>query len=85
MIRLTDLVIYYVNSSFFKTLLGVMEPSLSIGFRFQVSGVRPVLAFSLLDTLYETPPARNSEKIERRTSNAQHRTFNIDDATLYRF
>jgi hypothetical protein len=28
---------------------------------------------------------RNSEQIERRTSNAQHRTSNIDDATLYRF
>jgi hypothetical protein len=33
--------------------------------------------------LYETPPGRNSEKIERRTSNIQHRTSNIDDATLY--
>ena len=43
--------------------------------------------FWLLDFLYETwfeiPPGRNSEQIERRTSNAQHRTSNIDDATLY--
>ena len=37
------------------------------------------------DTSYETPPGRNSEKIERRTSNVQHRTSNIDDATLYLF
>jgi len=28
---------------------------------------------------------QNSEQIERRTSNAQHRTLNIDDATLYQF
>jgi len=28
---------------------------------------------------------RNSKLIERRTSNVQHRTSNIDDATLYRF
>ena len=34
---------------------------------------------------YETSRGRNSEQIERRTSNAQHRTLNIDDATLYRF
>jgi len=62
--------------------------------RFQVSGFRPVLAFLLLtpDTLYETslckyeiPPGRNSEQIERRTSNVQHRTSNIDGAALYRF
>ncbi len=37
------------------------------------------------DTSYETAPIRNSEKIERRTSNVQHRTSNIYDATLYRF
>ncbi|MBW2338419.1 MAG: hypothetical protein JRF47_17010 [Deltaproteobacteria bacterium] len=37
------------------------------------------------ETLYETPPGRNNEQIERRTSNAQHRTSNIDDATLYLF
>ena len=37
------------------------------------------------DTSSETPPARNSEKIERRTSNAHHRTSRIDDATLYLF
>jgi hypothetical protein len=30
-------VIHYENSSFFWTLLGVMKPSLSIGFRCQVS------------------------------------------------
>jgi hypothetical protein len=35
--------------------------------------------------LYETTHGWNSEKIERRTSNIQHRTLNIDDATLYRF
>ena len=28
---------------------------------------------------YETSRGRNSEQIERRTSNAQHRTLNIDD------
>jgi len=33
----------------------------------------------------EILPGQNSEQIERRTSNAQHRTLNIDDATLYRF
>ena len=27
----------------------------------------------------------HSKQIERRTSNVQHRTSNIDDATLYRF
>jgi hypothetical protein len=32
---------------------------------------------------HETPLGRNSEKIERRTSNFQHRTSNIDDAALY--
>jgi len=36
-------------------------------------------------TSYKTPPGRNIKKIERRTSNAQHRTSNIDDAALYRF
>jgi hypothetical protein len=35
--------------------------------------------------LYEIPLGRYSEQIERRTSNAQHRTSNNDDATLYRF
>ena len=34
---------------------------------------------------YETSRGRNSEQIERRTSNAQHRTLNIDDATPYPF
>jgi hypothetical protein len=37
------------------------------------------------DTSCETPPGRNSEQIERRTSNVQHRMSNIDDAALYRF
>jgi hypothetical protein len=37
------------------------------------------------DTSNKTTHGRNSEKIERRTSNAQHRTSNIDDATLYLF
>jgi hypothetical protein len=41
---------------------------------------------STVQTLsYETTPGQNSEKIERRTSNVQHRTSNIDDATLYLF
>jgi len=35
--------------------------------------------------LVELQLGENSEKIERRTSNAQHRTSNIDDAMLYRF
>ena len=35
--------------------------------------------------LYETSRDRNREQIERRTSNVQHRTLNIDDATPYRF
>ncbi len=33
----------------------------------------------------EILPGQNREQIERRTSNTQHRTLNIDDATLYRF
>ena len=37
------------------------------------------------ETSYEIPSGRNIDQIERRTSNAQHRTLNIDDATLYRF
>ena len=32
---------------------------------------------------YETPPGRNIEKIEHRTSNVEHRTSNIDGAALY--
>jgi hypothetical protein len=32
---------------------------------------------------YETPSDRNCEQIKRRTSNAQLRTLNIDDAALY--
>jgi hypothetical protein len=43
------------------------------------------IASTFPDTLYETPPGRSSEQIERRTSNVQHRTSNDDDATLYRF
>jgi hypothetical protein len=55
------------------------------------------LAPQLPDTLYETFSfsiklvasmaglGLNSKQIERRTSNVQHRTSNIDDATLYRF
>jgi hypothetical protein len=35
--------------------------------------------------LYETARGWNSELIERGTSNVQHRTSNIDDATLYLF
>ena len=34
---------------------------------------------------YETSHGWNNEKIKRRTSNVQHRTSNIDDATLYLF
>jgi hypothetical protein len=51
---------------------------LAAGFSFLAAGQGP-------DTLYETPPGRNSEQIERRTLNVQHPTSNIDDATLYRF
>ena len=40
---------------------------------------------SSYETSYEILPDRGSERIERRTSNAQHRTLNIDDAALYRF
>jgi len=53
------------------------------GVRCQVSGIK-VVKFSH-ETSYEIPPNRNSEQLERRTSNVQHRTLNIDDATLYRF
>jgi hypothetical protein len=42
------LVKYYENSSFFWTLSGAVNPSPIIGFRCQVSGFRPTLAFSLL-------------------------------------
>jgi hypothetical protein len=31
---------------------------------------------------YEPPPGRNSEQIERRTSNVQHRTSNIERRIL---
>ena len=51
--------------------------------RCQVSGVRVKLGIHVSKYSYETPPVRNSEKIEHRTSNVQHRTLNIDDATLY--
>ena len=34
---------------------------------------------------YETSGGRNSEQIERRTSNVQLRTSNIDGAALYLF
>jgi len=37
------------------------------------------------DTLYETAPARNSEQIERRTSNVQLPTSNIEGASLCLF
>jgi hypothetical protein len=40
---------------------------------------------TLNEISYEAPPDWNSEEIERRTSNVQHRTLNIDDASLYRF
>jgi hypothetical protein len=53
-----------------------------IGIRFQVSGVRET-ELQDPDTSYESSSVLNTEKIERRTSNAQHRTFNIDSATLY--
>ena len=33
---------------------------------------------------YETPPGLDSEQIKRRTSNAQHRTSNIDIAAKRR-
>ena len=35
---------------------------------------------SYIKLSYEIPFGRNRERIERRTSNAQHRTLNIDDA-----
>ena len=36
-------------------------------------------------SLHDTPRVRNSEKIERRTSNVQHRTSNNDGAALHLF
>jgi hypothetical protein len=44
-----------------------------------------LLSAMLFQALYETPRGRKCEQIEGRTSNVQHRTLNIDDATLYRF
>ena len=38
-----------------------------------------------VESPYETSRGRKGEHIKRRTSNAQHRTSNIDDATLYLF
>jgi hypothetical protein len=52
----------------------------------QVSGVWGFgKGFLSPDTSYESSLGRNREMIERRTSNVQHRTSNIDDAALYRF
>ena len=42
-----------------------------------------IVAWHYLPLLYEITHGWNSEKIERRTWNVQHRTSNIDDATLY--
>jgi hypothetical protein len=56
-----------------------------------VSGKIEAIAY--LEYLYEATLSRLAETVnppgglkslERRTSNAQHRTLNIDDATLYR-
>jgi hypothetical protein len=44
---------------------------------------RGLVVFWTEFTVYEISPGRNSEKIERRTSNAQHRTSNMDGAALY--
>jgi hypothetical protein len=59
-----------IHSSFFKF----------IQLNFLIRSDR--LFFSRRLGLYETARGRNSEKIERRTSNVQHRTSNMDDATL---
>jgi len=40
---------------------------------------------AILNSSHGTLSVRNPEKIERRTSNTQHRTSNIDDATLNLF
>ncbi|MGB5615524.1 MAG: hypothetical protein WBM78_01700, partial [Desulfobacterales bacterium] len=45
----------------------------------------PIIEPLNLEPWCETSRGWNSEQIERRTSNAQHRTLNIDAATLYRF
>jgi len=47
--------------------------------------IRPAVFSGQRPRSYETPPGRNSEQIEHRTSNVQHRTPNIADTTLYRF
>jgi hypothetical protein len=39
--------------------------------------------FSIKLAAFQAGPGLNSKQIERRTSNVQHRTSNIDDATLY--
>ena len=51
--------------------------------RFQVSGYgcqenKSPNPETSCETSYEIPPGPNSEQIERRTSNVQHRTSNID-------
>jgi len=50
-----------------------------------VAQEKVLLLAKILQASYETPRGRNSEQIERRTSNVQHRTLNIDDAALYQF
>jgi hypothetical protein len=53
-IRISDLIIYSENSSFFWTLSGVLKPFRRIGFRCRVSGFRPAPTFLLL-----TPETRH--------------------------
>jgi hypothetical protein len=48
-----------------------------LGVRFRVSGRQ--IAKSSYGTSYKTPLGRNIKQLERRTSNAQHRTSNIDN------
>ena len=51
----------------------------------KISFLKPLNLKPCYETSYDIPPGRNSERIERRTSNAQHHTFNIDNAALSLF
>jgi len=70
------------------TLIRCIVISFGLLAAYQVSGVRIDRAETSpgrmlnTDTSYETPPGQNSEQIEHQTLNVQHRTSNIDDATL---
>ena len=50
------------------------------GFGCQVSETGDSVPETLYETSYEIPPGRNNEQIERRTSNVQYRTSNIDES-----